>query len=33
MPTETPKWCKRKDKNYEWNSDEIKFYAEKACAM
>ena len=33
MPTETPKWCKRKDKDYEWDSDEIKFYSEKACAM
>jgi hypothetical protein len=33
MPVDTPTKCKRKDKDSEWNSDEIKFYAEKACAL
>ncbi len=33
MPLDTPTKCKRKDKSSEWESSEIKFYAEKSCAM
>ena len=33
MPVDTPTKCKRKDKDSEWESNEIKFYAEKACAL
>ena len=33
MPVDTPSKCKWWDKDSEWRSSEIKFYAEKACAF
>jgi hypothetical protein len=33
MPVDTPSKCKWWDKDSEWRSSEIKFYAEKSCAF
>ena len=33
LPAKTPKQCKWKDGRNAWESQEIKEYAEKACAL
>ena len=33
LPTKMPKQCKWKDGRNAWESQEIKEYAEKACAL
>ena len=33
LPSKTPKYCKWKDGKNAWESQEIKDYAEKACAL
>jgi hypothetical protein len=33
MPTQIPTYCKWNDDGKQWESKEIKDYAEKACAL